>query len=185
MVGIPTKGMSKDEKDIRLNVMRHLGAQLKLQSTNFKQVQRKFLSDLDQHDNVAGEFFPEDNKSSLGPLGGDDLSFEEQQKLQELKELGDKRHEEIIRVAQSIHELAQMFSELNQLVIEQGTVLDRIDYNLDQARIRVESGAKILVKAEIISRKAHSLKCIICLSVVVIIMLTILILKHSNNSSSS
>jgi syntaxin 16 len=37
---------------------------------------------------------------------------------------------------------------LNQLVIEQGTIVDRIDYNMDQAVTKVKEGLQQVVKAE-------------------------------------
>jgi syntaxin 16 len=181
-------GLTVEEKTIRLNVMRHLGTQLQTQSKNFKQVQRKFLSDLDRQQQVGKHFFDEgESKVPLSDIDGGEggLSHSEQMKLEELKEIGDARHKEIIKIAESIHELAQLFNELNVLVIEQGTILDRIDYNIEMALEKVKGGTGELVEAEKISKKARSLKCILCLMLVVIIMLTILILKHSTGSSSS
>lgn len=42
------------------------------------------------------------------------------------------RDQEIVAIAKSIEELSQIFKELAVLVIDQGTVLDRIDYNMEQ-----------------------------------------------------
>ena len=36
------------------------------------------------------------------------------------------------RAAQSIEELSEIFKELAVLVIDQGTILDRIDFNMEQ-----------------------------------------------------
>jgi hypothetical protein len=38
-----------------------------------------------------------------------------------------------LRIAKSVDDLAKVFNELTKLVVEQGTILDRIDYNLEQA----------------------------------------------------
>lgn len=40
-----------------------------------------------------------------------------------------------MRIAQSIEELAHVMKHLAELVIDQGTVLDRIDYNMDQVSV--------------------------------------------------
>ncbi len=47
---------------------------------------------------------------------------------------------------QSINELAVIFKELSTLVVDQGTILDRIDYNIEVAATHVEKGHKELVK---------------------------------------
>jgi syntaxin 16 len=36
-----------------------------------------------------------------------------------------------------MNELAVIFKELSTLVIEQGTILDRIDFNIEQAHVNV------------------------------------------------
>jgi len=43
-----------------------------------------------------------------------------------------RRDHEINAIVQSIEELSQIFKELAVLVIDQGTILDRIDYNMEQ-----------------------------------------------------
>lgn len=44
----------------------------------------------------------------------------------------EERDHEIQRIARSISELSRVFKELAGLVIDQGTVVDRIDYNMEQ-----------------------------------------------------
>lgn len=58
-----------------------------------------------------------------------------QQQLQvvdDLEAVAEERDAEITRIAQSIEELSQIFKELAVLVIDQGTILDRIDFNMEQ-----------------------------------------------------
>ncbi len=43
------------------------------------------------------------------------------------------RDEEINNLVRSMNELALLFKDLSVLVIDQGNILDRIDYNLEQA----------------------------------------------------
>lgn len=49
----------------------------------------------------------------------------------------EERDEEIRKVVETIAELAQIMRDLSTLVVEQGTMLDRIDQNIGQAAVKV------------------------------------------------
>jgi syntaxin 16 len=90
-----------------------------------------------------------------------------------------ERDQEITKIAKSIEELAAIFKELAVLVIDQGTILDRIDYNMEAAVEHAKEGVKQLEQAETHQKNSMSVKCIILLVVLIIIMVGILIWKHS------
>jgi syntaxin 16 len=96
-----------------------------------------------------------------------------------------QRDEEITNIAKNIEELAQIFKELAVLVIDQGTILDRIDFNMEQAVDNVKTGNQELVKAEKEQKNALAFKCIILLIVLIIIMVGALIWKHSPSKKSN
>jgi len=56
-------------------------------------------------------------------------------------------NKEIDSLAQSMSSLAVLFKELSTLVVEQGTIVDRIDYNLETALVSTKQGRGFLVKA--------------------------------------
>ncbi|CAD2217710.1 syntaxin 16 [Angomonas deanei] len=60
----------------------------------------------------------------------------------------DQVSEEIKTILDNVQKLNQMFQDLNLLVTEQGTMLDRIDYNLSQSSQYVSNGVEQLKKAE-------------------------------------
>ena len=43
-----------------------------------------------------------------------------------------ERDREVRGILQSINDLAQIMKDLSVLVIDQGTIVDRIDYNMEQ-----------------------------------------------------
>ncbi len=90
-----------------------------------------------------------------------------------------QRDEEINKIAKSIEELAAIFKELAVLVIDQGTILDRIDYNMEQVLENTKEGLVQLHKAEDYQKSALPLKCIVALVVLIFIMLGALILKKT------
>jgi len=49
-----------------------------------------------------------------------------------------QREREIEDIANGILELSEIFKELQTMVIDQGTMLDRIDYNVEMTRDRVK-----------------------------------------------
>jgi len=95
----------------------------------------------------------------LAPIGLDEeLSPEEQAQIEQIeKKIYDpgfdeaqvneliantrdimRRDKEIREILQSIVELNDLFKEFSALVIEQGTLLDRIDYNLETTQHHIE-----------------------------------------------
>lgn len=55
-----------------------------------------------------------------------------------------QREREINDIAKGIIELADIFKELQSMVIDQGTMLDRIDYNVERMSDNVKSADKEL-----------------------------------------
>lgn len=85
-----------------------------------------------------------------------------------------------MKIAQSIEELAAIFKELAVMIIDQGTVLDRIDFNMEQAVEHAEEGIEELKKAEEHQENAMPLKCIVLLVVLIIIAMILLITKETS-----
>jgi len=98
--------------------------------------------------------------------------------VDDLTEAVQSRDQEIAKIAQSIEELGTIFKELAVLVIDQGTILDRIDYNMEAVVESTKTGVKQLEKAEQHQKNARPLRCIVCLSITIFILLVILIIKH-------
>lgn len=72
----------------------------------------------------------------------------EQNKSQSADENLIRRGKEIEVLVNNIDELNVIFKDLQSLVVHQGTILDRIDYNIDEAISNVSKGHKELLKAE-------------------------------------
>lgn len=49
------------------------------------------------------------------------------------------------------------------MVSDQGTVLDRIDYNIEQSQVQVHEGCQQLKQAETYKRKSRKIYCILIL----------------------
>ncbi|XP_053618081.1 syntaxin-16 [Plodia interpunctella] len=90
-----------------------------------------------------------------------------------------EREEEVNKIVRSIMDLNEIFKDLGHMVHEQGTILDRIDYNIEQTHTQVYEGFKQLQKADSYHRKNRKMHCILILAVVVVILMFLLIIVKS------
>lgn len=86
------------------------------------------------------------------------------------------REKEVMGILKSIVDLNQVYKDLSHLVEEQGTILDRIDYNVENTQTNVYQGLQELKKAERYQRANRKMYCIFILSVVTVIMIILLII---------
>lgn len=90
----------------------------------------------------------------------------------------EKREQEIESIAQGIIELANIFSELQTMVIDQGTMLDRIDYNVERMNVDVKGADKELKTATKYQKKSAKRKIILLLTLLVAGMFILLMIKQ-------
>jgi syntaxin 16 len=115
------------------------------------------------------------------------------------------RDKEIEQIAKSVALLATVFKEVADMVIDQGTLIDRIDYNMEQVLLtsnsaraylsvlkltlplvllvqvvcRMRSGLKELHRAERYQRNTRPERCILILVTLIFICFLILLAKHA------
>jgi len=145
----------------------------------FRQSQRKYLAEVQAQ--KSGGLVPDSNKFGIdfdNNAGGDFFTSQQLAVVDDLTAAVHSRDQEIAKIAQSIEELGSIFKELAVLVIDQGTILDRIDYNMEAVVEHTKTGIKQLEKAEKHQKNARPLRCIICLSITIFVLMGILVLKH-------
>lgn len=59
-----------------------------------------------------------------------------------------QRDREITEIARSIAQLAELFKDLSALVIDQGTLLDSVEYNIEQTAVEMQEAVTELKIAE-------------------------------------
>ena len=82
--------------------------------------------------------------------------------------LTDERDMEFRRILDSIKNLREMFSDLHEMVIEQGSLLDRIDHNMTITHERIVDSKKELVKAAQYQKSGSFKLCVLLLCVLII-----------------
>lgn len=93
-----------------------------------------------------------------------------------------QREREITDIAKGIIELADIFKELQTMVIDQGTMLDRIDYNVEKMNTDVKKADKELVVATGYQKKGTKRKILFLLFLLVIGMFILLLVKPKKGS---
>ena len=80
-----------------------------------------------------------------------------------------KRDNELNLLLNSVQDLAGIFKDMQSLVMEQGSILDRIDYNIDIASTNVVKGKNSLIKAN----EYHKNNCFRSIIIVLIVCIFI------------
>ncbi|XP_014234161.1 syntaxin-16 [Trichogramma pretiosum] len=79
-------------------------------------------------------------------------------------QMASEREQEVEHIVKSVSELHDVFKELAVMVQDQGTVLDRIDYHVEQTQVQVHEGCQQLKKAETYKRSNRKVYCILILA---------------------
>ena len=135
---------------MRVNIQQRIAKQLQELETEFRKGHKSYVAKIKGQ--AIEEYRPDLSLSSKPTgAGGASSFFEEpdeaasdprfnaQQTLQlvMMDQMSAEREKQINQVAESVNDLADIFKEIQVLVIDQGTVLDRIDYNIEQAASKV------------------------------------------------
>ncbi|KAK6833930.1 t-SNARE [Apiospora arundinis] len=93
-----------------------------------------------------------------------------------------QREREIEDIAQGIIELSDLFRDLQNMVIDQGTMLDRIDYNVERMATDVKGAEKELVIASGYQKKSTKRKIMLLLILIIVGMIILLVIKPKKSS---
>lgn len=184
-VGTSTRQAGGEESIVGANVQRSLAMQLQTLSSEFRQKQRKYLTDVKAQ--KSGGLVESEARFGINLEDDGSLQMNEYNNfgtstqlsvVDDLQSEIQSRDKEISQIAKSIEELGSIFKELAVLVIDQGTILDRIDYNMEAVVEHTKTGIQQLERAEKSQKSARPMKCIICLLCTIMILLLILVMKH-------
>ncbi|KAJ8899095.1 hypothetical protein K2173_010248 [Erythroxylum novogranatense] len=179
-----TELQSSEDSNLRKNVQRSLATDLQTLSVELRKKQSTYLKRLQQqkegHDGVDLEMSWNESGTRSEGYEFSDVGFNDDQivTLKKSEQFTEEREKEIEQVVASVNELAQIMKDLSVLVIDQGTIVDRIDYNIQNVSSAVEDGFKQLQKAERTQKKGGMVMCATVLVIMCFIMIVLLILKE-------
>lgn len=154
---VPQDKNNEEEQMISVNAKRLLSAELQKLIQAFKSGQEYYGNGLKSRerklkkytkigtDAAYEEVKQEERVSRFMAMGYTDADIQELLLEEALEE---DASTEIKAILDSVKELNEMFQDLHELVVEQGTMLDRIDYNLQQSLVHTTKAVKELKKAE-------------------------------------
>lgn len=79
----------------------------------------------------------------------------------------------------SINQLTTVYRDLNELVIHQGSLIDRIDFNIEETFTHIQKGNEHLRSADEWASNKYARKCIVCLMSAILILAVVLGFKYS------
>lgn len=171
------------EIKVKTNIQRSIAKRLQSLSMSFRRSQKEYMGRLKNQKAEASGIGILDLEDQKPQSGNDfiDSGFTERQiaLVDDTAAMVEQRDAEIQHIAKSIEELAQIFKELAVLVIDQGTILDRIDFNMETAVEHAKEGVVNLEKAEETQKANPAMKCIGVLVLFIVILLIVIIAKHS------
>lgn len=87
------------------------------------------------------------------------------------------REREISKLAMGILEISTIFKEMETLVVDQGSMLDRIDYNLARTAQDLKTSDKELVRAQGYQKRTTKCKIIFLLCLVVLALFIVVVVR--------
>ncbi|WVR07927.1 hypothetical protein IAU60_004970 [Kwoniella sp. DSM 27419] len=96
-----------------------------------------------------------------------------------------QRTNEITQIASSISELADLFRDLGNMIVEQGTVLDSVEYNVQQTARELSGAVEELKVARKYQANTGRRKCILFLVLCIVGLIIVLVYKPRGGASSS
>lgn len=169
------------------NVQRALAAKVQDASTAFRKRQRVYM------DKLAGHATKNQDLLVASGLRGDASRLSVEEDLRESQTLQQQQHDpalatrnaEIAHLAQSIAGLAELFKDLSSLVVEQGTILDSVEYNIEQAAVELDQANAELKVAQRYQRNTGRRSCIFLLILLIVGTILVIIFKPRRAHSAS
>lgn len=119
--------------------------------TNLNNFTKKFKLNQEIYTKKYKELGGGDDESSMFDLVNDSSDKEESKNFLQAQENKNnellKRDEKLNDLLNRVNDLSQVFKDMQTIVSEQGTILDRIDYNIDITANNVQRGKKGIDKA--------------------------------------
>lgn len=177
-------GLDYTENDLEIlnNFKKSYATQIQDSSLIFRNIQNNYIKFLRDDDDETDTLIGDTDSVLLEEEAGKSSQIENysrqvlQQQLR-LNPLLQEREREISNLAMGILEILTIFKEMELLVVDQGTLLDRIDYNLQNTVHDLKLSDKELTQARAYQKRTTKCKLIMLMSLVVFALFLIVLVK--------
>ncbi|KAI0743905.1 t-SNARE [Daedaleopsis nitida] len=189
-------GGSRHHELAAKNVQRGLAAKVQELSATFRKKQRVYMEKIQGHAIKNQDLLAASGAVSLkGSAGMSALDEDveaaaassESAVLRQVTELDfnlQTRDRELTEIAKSIAQLAELFKDLSALVIDQGTLLDSVEYNIEQTAVQMEDAVRELNTATKYQKNTGRRQCIFLLLLIIFGLIVALIFKPRRHHSA-
>lgn len=185
------KQLNRDELRILDNLEKNYALKVQEKSQKFRILQNTHLKYLNKddfkplpggnssHDTllILEDELQNDEVGNIDSYSKQTLQRQNQKLKDNNQQFLQQRDEEITKLAKGVLEVSTIFREMQSLIIDQGTVVDRIDYNLENTVIELKQAQKELDKATHYQKRTQKCKVILFLSLVVLALFLLVMLK--------
>ena len=168
---ITEKTISNSEEKIKSNMKQLLFSRLNEITKKYKINQEIYTK---KYKELVGEDFNNNNNNLYENNNNNQNNFF---KMSDENNILKKRDSELNILLNSINDLAEVFKDMQTLVMEQGTILDRIDYNIESSIINIQESNKNLKKAEEHLKKSCFTKVIFIMLFIIFIEICLILMK--------
>ncbi|EJT50962.1 t-SNARE [Trichosporon asahii var. asahii CBS 2479] len=184
----PEAGTARVERLTAKNVQRGLAQKVQEASGQFRKKQRVYMQ---RHQIKNKDLLAASGAISLrGNEGLESLAEDEAAVQLQSTEYApsvdiQQRTNEITQIATSITELADLFRDLSGLIVQQGTVLDSVEYNVQQTARQMDDAVEELKVAKRYQSNTGKRKCILLLILIIVGLILVLIYKPRRSGASA
>eukprot|EP01102_Stenamoeba_stenopodia_P006789 TRINITY_DN1892_c0_g2_i1.p1 TRINITY_DN1892_c0_g2~~TRINITY_DN1892_c0_g2_i1.p1 ORF type:complete len:306 (+),score=60.32 TRINITY_DN1892_c0_g2_i1:289-1206(+) len=170
--------LSSQEKQMRDNLQSSLATKLQDLSMDFRKIQKRYLGQLQTLEKGGDPFkITGDDLVSESPLFDQGMKDSQIQLIDHSVAHWEETERQTRQILSAVTDLTDILKDLALLIVEQGTVLDRIDYNIEHASHDVEQALENVKKAEESQKSTKKKYCMMVLCCLIMAVLVGIVIK--------
>ncbi|KAG0660385.1 hypothetical protein C6P45_001590 [Maudiozyma exigua] len=193
--------LNKSELMILDNMTKDYAQKIQWESNKFRVLQNNYLKFLNKDDlkpiipknatDSSQLLLQEEEEKGKNELNNEidaysmrTLQNQQQKAKNSNQQFLEQRDQEITELTKGIYEVGTIFREMQNLIIDQGTIIDRIDYNLENTVVELKQANKELEGATHYQKRTQKCKIILLLTLCVIALFFFVMLKPHNTTKT-